>query len=394
MLKSLLSLLLVSAFSVSAMAETTFKFNGDAYVREFFRNSYAGADTHAFNQFFRLNLQAKPDENLTVKTGLVLSSNTWEGDNHAGAGTLTAGGTNDDGFGKSNVTRLDHAQIEYSKDGWITSVGRMAVTSPGSFLTSDDRRDRIQVVKIFPKFDALAIIYDKRAEGSLNNSDDDVDMYSVNYYGATESFKYAFQTGYWVSKAYNPATSLLNGVNLDKVKQVTPQFETTLAGVTANLYYTFLFDGSALYRDTHHSAALKLTKDFEVVKVELQSMGTKDGGLIAGGFDSLVSLVNNSPDHNQSSIKLRTIGFGLGNKAVDESFHAVRFSKKINEDWSAALAGGHGIFYTGTIKEKNSIVDASVRYVFTPNLAVNAFYGKFFGDYKDRAGSVTLNANF
>lgn len=396
MKQSLVCLLALVAFLSNAVADTTFKFSGDAYVREYFKNSNAGADTHAFSQFFRMNVEAKPDANLTVKTGLVLSSNNWEGDNHSGtaAGTLTTQGTNDDAFGDANVTRLDHAVIEYSANGWITSAGRMVVTSPGAFLTSDDRRDRLQVLKIYPNYSVLALVYDKRAEGALTDEKDDVDMYSVNYYGIADGFKYAVQTGYWKSKKYALATSGFNGVNLDNIKQVTPQIETTIAGVTLNGYYTLLTGGSALYKDDHHSAALKLSKDFEIIKIELQSMLTVDGGLIAGGFDSLSSLVNNSPDHNQSQIKLRTIGFGLGSKNVDENFNAVRFSKKFGESFSASLAGGHGVFYNGAIKEKNSVADIGLRYVFTPSLALNAFYGKFFGDYKDRAGSLSLNATF
>lgn len=395
MLRSLLCLIAISAFSVSAFAETKFNLHGDAYVRAYMKNAKAGADTHAFNQFFRLNVDAKPDENLTVKTGLVLSSNTWEGDNHNGtAAHATTGGTNDDAFGKSSVTRLDHAQIEYAKNGWITSVGRMAVTSPGSFLTSDDRRDRVQVVKMFANFHALALVYDKRAEGSLTNKDDDLDMYSVNYYGATEDFKFALQSGYWRAKKYALATSGFNGLNLDEVKQFTPQFETTLAGVTLNLYYTLLMDGNGFYNKTHHSGALKLSKDFEVVKLEAQSMITVDGGLIAGGFDSLSSVINNSPDHNQSSIKLRTIGFGLGSDLSDESFHALRASKKINEEISASIGGGYGIFFVAGNRENNTVVDASTRYEFSKNLALTALYGRFFGDYKDSAASLNLNATF
>lgn len=397
MFRSLVSLLVVSVFALSAQAETKFTMNGDAFVRGYFKNSSGPTGTQAFNHFFRLNVDAKPDEFLTVRTGLVLASESWEGDNHRIIPTGTAmGGTNDDAFGNSNVTRLDHAQIEYAKNGWITSVGRMAVTSPGAFLTSDDRRDRVQVVKVFENFHALALVYDKRAEGSLSNGRDDLDMYSVNYYGALENFKFAMQTGYWQVKTFNAATSGLNTVNLDSVKQVTPQLETTLAGVTLNFYYTLLWGGEALYVNEHHAAALKLSKDFEVLKIELQSMMTKDGGLIAGGFDSLSSVINNSPDHNQSLIKLRTIGFGLGVKKIDESFHAIRLSKKFSEEFSASIGGGTGTFYANILaaKENNTVADASARYEFSKNLALTGLYGKFFGDYKDHAGSLSLNATF
>nr|BDT27347.1 porin [Bacteriovorax sp. HI3] len=384
-----------------AHAETKLSYSGDAYVRGYFKNSTGNNGTQAFNQFFRLNVVAKPDDNLSVKIGAVLASDSWEGDNHKGIYSSTTqntgtavGGTNDDGFGNDNVTRLDHAVIEYSKNNWITSVGRHVVTTPGSFVTSDDRRDRIQVIKIRDNYDAVAFAYDKRAEGALNNAKDDVDMYSLNYYGAFSGMKYALQTGYWTARKYNAATSGFNGVNLDNVKQFSPQLEGSALGIDFNFYYTLLWGGSAYYKDEHHAAALKLAHDFEIFKVEFQSMATLDGGLIAGGFDSLSSVVNNSPDHNQSSIKLRTVGFGLGNKQSDDQLHMLRFSKIFSQELSATVGGGYGVFYNTTSKkdEKNTLVDATARYSFSQYLSLSAAYGRFFGDYEQHAGSLTLKA--
>jgi hypothetical protein len=392
-MKTLLCLIVLCAFS--AQAETKLTYSGDAYVRAYFKNSTGDNGNQAFNQFFRFNVNAKPDDNLTIKVGAILSSDTWEGDGHP---TTSSRGTNDDGAGNSNVTRLDHGVIEYSKNNWITSVGRHAVSTPGSFLTSDDRRDRIQVLKIRDNADVVALAYDKRAEGSLTDSRDDLDMYTANYYGAFSGYKYALQTGYWNSKKYNPATSGLNGVvNLDEVKQFSPQIEGALAaGINFNFYYTLLFGGSAVYKDEHHSAALKLSKDFEILKLEYQSMVTVDGGLIAGGFDSLSSIVNNSPDHNQSSIKLKTIGFGLGNKKADESLHMVRVSKAWNADFTTTIGGGWGEFYNTatTPLQKNSLVDATAKFNISQHLILTAAYGHFFGDFKDHAGSLTLKATF
>lgn len=382
---------------LSAHAETKLNYSGDAYVRAYFKNTTGNSGNQAFNQFFRFNVIAKPDDNLSVKAGLILSSNTWEGDNHKAITAGTAmGGTNDDGFSNDNVTRLDHAVIEYKKEGWITSVGRHAVSTPGNFLTSDDRRDRLQVLKIRDNYDAIAFAYDKRAEGSLTDSKDDLDMYSLNYYGAFSTYKYALQSGYWVSKTFNSTTSGLNSLNLDNVKQFSPQIEGKIGSIDMNFYYTLLFGGDAFYKNDHHSAALKLAHDFEVVKVEVQSMVVRNGGLIASGFDSLSSIVNNSPDHNQSSIKLKTIGFGLGNKNADEALHMARISKVFNETYAASVGGGWGEFYTSstTTMQQNSLVDATARYTFSPNLNLQAAYGHFFGDWKDHAGSLTVKANF
>jgi hypothetical protein len=407
-------LIALSLLSSVAMAETKFNFSGDAYVRAYNINAHnvGSTTTQAFSQFFRLNVDAKPDEHLTIKTGLVLSGDNWEGDSHrvltttsTATGTTTGtavGGTNDNGTGNGSIAHLDHAVLEYNNEGWITSVGRLAVSSPGNFLTSDDRRDRVQVLKVFPTYDMLAFVYDKRAAGSITDKKDDLDMYSINYYGSWNQFKYALQTGYWASKKYGATTSAYNGVvNLDDIKQVTPQLSTTVLGVNADLYYTILWGGSAYYKNDHHSMALKLSKDLEVVNVEYESILTRNGGLIAGGFDSLSSIVNNSMDHNVSQINLRNIGFGLGNKDADEYLHMVRVSKKVTNDLTASLSAGCGKFYVWSILnsytpriEKNTILDATVKYDFSKALALNAKFGKFLGDNKDHAGSLTLNANF
>lgn len=398
-------LVALALFGFNAHAETKINFSGDAYVRGYFLNGTGPYNTQAFNHFFRLNLDAKPDDNLTLKTGLVLAAETWEGDTHKpiyASGTnnsgTAVGGTNEDGLGNGNATHLDHAVIEYKKESWIFSAGRHAVTTPGCFLTCDDRRDRLQALKFMSNYDVFAFAYDKRGEGSLANGKDDLDMFTLAYYGATSHFKYALQAGYWISKKYNSATTGYNSaVNLDNIKQFTPQLTGNLFGIDYNLYYSILWGGSALYKNDHHSAAARLTKDLEVVKIDYESTFTKRGGLIVGGFDTLSSVINNSPDHNQSSIKLRTIGYGLGVTKKDEYVHMVKVSKTFTQEFSASIGGGRAHILTaaaGNTIEKNTVLDATAKYTFSKNLNLAGAYGKFYGDNKDQAGSLTLNANF
>ncbi len=387
-------LLLVSIvlFSFHLQAETKLNFSGDAFVKGYFKNSSGPDGTQGFNQYFRLNVQAKPDDELTVKTGLVLSGNTWEGDTRSVASTTT--GVDQNGGG-GDTTRLDHAFLEYNKNGWITSIGRMAVSSPGMFLTSDDRRDRVQVLK-FQNGSLWALIYDKRIEGTLTNSRDDLDMYSINYYAKNDWFSYAIQTGYFSSR--NASTFLKD------LKQITPQIDGNIKGINYNLYYTLLTGGSksafSLYPKTHHSAALVLSKMIDKFKVSYQSIVTVNGGLIADGYDTFSSIVNNSPDHRVSSIKLRTIGAGFGRDQADEQLHVIKVWTQFNNDFSGSLSAGTGKIYVwaSTVAnsrlESNNIFDATVKYALSKNLSLNALYGKFTGDFKDHAGSLSLNALF
>jgi hypothetical protein len=376
-------------FCLSAHAETKLNFSGDAYVRGYFRNSTGPDGTQAFNQYFRLNADAKPDEHLTIKTGLVLSGNTWEGDNHTNPAINT--GTDQDGGG-GDTTRLDHAFIEYNSNGWITAIGRQAVSSPGMFLTSDDRRDRVQVLK-FQGTGLWAFVYDKRAEGTLNNRRDDLDMYSANYYGKTELFAYALQAGYFTSN---------KTVTLKDVKQFTPQINGAALGINYAFFYTFLGGGSnsSFYPDTHHSFAGVLSKDLGTFALSYQSIVTVNGGLIASGYDTFSSIVNNSPDHNQSSIKLRTIGLGLGRKAADEQLHILKAYVPITPNLGVSASAGWTKVYVWAFTEaaskieKNKIVDLTAKYTISKNLNATAAFGKFYGDNKDDAGALALNANF
>jgi hypothetical protein len=394
MFKALVLALSLAGFQ--AFAETKFNISGDAYVRGYFLNGTGPAQTQAFAQFLRVNADAKTDEHLTLKTGLVLAAENWEGDTHS---TYSTGGLNESqasgvSLGKGNTTHLDHAVIEYSKDSWVYSAGRHAVSTPGCFLTCDDRRDRIQVAKLMANYDLFAFAYDKRYEGTLNNGKDDTDMITLAYYGSIPMFKYALQFGY-----FHQTKNLLAPVikSLDNIKQFTPQISTNIMGVDLNAYYSVLWGGSELYVDTHHSTAIRLTKDFGLAKLDYQSIFTVKGGFIATGFDSLSSIINNNPDHNQSLISLRSIGSGLGNTAGDESVHMIKISKNITNDFSASVGGGIAKVlptFASTKLESNTVLDATAKYTVSSNLNLAAAYGTFLGDNEDHAGSLTLNANF
>lgn len=393
-----LSLVILTFLSFSLHAETKMNFSGDAFVRGYFLNGTGADKTQAFNQFFRLNLDAKPDNELTIKTGLVLSGNTWEGDNHATTATST--GVEHRALGSGDTTRLDHASLDYVKNGYVTTIGRVAVTSPGSFLTSDDRRDRVQVLKFMPT-GLWAFVYDKRSEGTLANSRDDLDMFSVNYYGKAEWFNYAIQTGYWTSRTT---------YTLKDLKQFTPQLDGNLLGVHYNLYYTLLFGGatkntgsaytSSYYTKSHHAAALVLAKDVANYKVSYQSIVTSHGGLIAGGYDTFSSIVNNNPDYHQSSTNLRNIGSGFGRNDANENMHMFKVSHLCTPDIFASISAGVAKLYVWNASvaaskfENLKIVDASVKFTLSNALSLDTSYGKFFGDNEDHAGSLTLNARF
>jgi hypothetical protein len=385
--------LLILFCSANIFSATTLDFSGDAYVKGYFKNSTGPDGTSAFNQLIRLNFEAKPDEHLKIKTGLVLSSNSWEGDNHssiANSGTAI-GGTNDNTVGNSYVNHLDYGLIEYSKNGWITSLGRQKVTSPGSFLTSDDRRDRIQVLKFFSPTEVLAIVYDKRFEGKLNDSRDDLDMYSLNYYGSYNQFKYALQSGYWYSKKFNASGLTQPGiVNLNKVKQFTPQLSFEFQKINFDFYYTLLWGGADYYKSEHHSFAVKLTKEFDSFKGEYESTLTKHGGLVASGFDTLSSVINSNPDHNQSSIALKRIGLGSGNNSVNESLHMLRFTKLLMPELQITFGTG----FAKIDQQKLVVLDTTLRYEINKNFSVQSKYGKFLKDNKDHAGSLGVFATF
>lgn len=370
----------------TAKAQSQISFSGDGFVRGYSKDRTGDNADSGFNQYLRLKTTIKADESVNVKLGAVYSSATLQGD-------FRTTGTSGTHHLTSENVRLDFAHFEYIKDKYFVSVGRQVVTSRGGFLTSDDRRDRIAVARFIDQ-DVVVFIYDKRAEGTLTTALDDLDMYSVNYYGKKDKWLYAFQTAFFNQKK----ATTTNVLKLRDVVQVTP--ELTFVGDTYSIdgYYTYvgLGTGDAIYKDNHHALALKYTQNFPILKFEAQAIATLDGGLVASGFDTLSSVINSSAFNYQSNINLLNIGLASGAKKADESVFMTRFTKTVWTDLDLNLGAGHARTYSSTRTRvlNNSVLDAGLRYQVSKASFAKLNFGQLFGDTDRLATNLTYFVNF
>lgn len=382
---------LLSSFALFAQTQTPnqLTLSGDGFVRAVTKNRTGDAGDSSFNSYLRLKSAIKADEQVTVKFGAIYNSSTAQGDVRSATGSTS--GTHH--VGNNENIRLDYAHFDYFKGEYFVSVGRQAVTSPGSFLTSDERRDRIAVAKFIGK-DVLVVLYDKRAEGTTTNGRDDLDMYSVNYYGKMENLSYALQTGWFLQKQENSAGTL----KLRDVKQFTPQLSYFADSFVVDAYYTIVGDGTgdAVYQDWHQSMAIKFTKDFPIVKFEILGALTLDGGLIASGFDTLSSVVNNNSFNYTSNTDLAYIGLSSGAKKADETLVMTKFSRDVMTDLEGSFGAGHLRHYSTTKGQiqNNIILDASLKYQVTKATHAKLNFGQLFGDTDKLASSLTYYVNF
>ncbi len=396
--KSLLPLIILSlSFNVFA-DESKVSFSGDAFIRAYVKDNTSDHGTGAFTQFLRLKSSFKADEQVTVKMGAIYASSNMGGDfrltstpttTALGSTTSTTIGEQTSGGGEN--IRLDFAHFEYFNGDIFVAMGRQAVTSPGAFLTSDDRRDRFAIAKFFGQ-NSLVAIYDKREEGTLANAKDDLDMYSLNFYGKTEKMNYALQSGYFAQEATS-STALLK---LKSVKQFTPQLTYMFDALTLDAYYTIVGDGkgNAIYRDWHHSSALKTTSNFANFKLEVLGIYVIDGGLIATGFDTLSSVINNSPVNYRSSINLGNLGSGAGAKKADETMAMTKLSRDFSENFGASIGAGHVRYYSSGDLKNNTVVDASLRMQISKASFAKLNYGQLFGETDKLASNITYYVNF
>lgn len=382
----LLTSILFASTILAAQAAEQVTFSGDAFVRGYSKERTGDNADSSFNQFLRLKTTIKADENVNVKLGAIYSSSTMNGD-------FRTTGTNGAHHLTSENIRLDFAHIEYIKDKYFVSVGRQVVSSRGGFLTSDDRRDRLAIARFIDQ-DVLVFLYDKRAEGTLTTALDDLDMYSLNYYGKKDQWLYAIQTAYFNQK--KPTTT--NLLKLRDVIQVTP--EVTFVGDNYSIdgYYSYVGQGTgdAIYKDNHHALALKYTLNLPILKFEAQATATQDGGLVASGFDTLSSVINNSAFNYQSNINLVNIGLASGAKKADETVLMTRFTKTVWTDLDLNLGGGHARTYSTARGQliNNTVLDAGLRYQVSKASYARWNFGQLFGDTDRLATSLTYFVNF
>ncbi len=376
---------------------TEVKVSGDAFVRAHSKDRTGKSADAGFTHFFRLKTDYAVDQQVSMRLGALYSSTKAEGDFK----TNTSESSTTAHTGREENVKLDEAFLTYKYESWTIQSGRMAVSSPQNFLTSDDRRDRIMALNSWNTH-TLVFIFDKRAEGAFNNGRDDLNMYSVNYYGmnldqSNSKFYYALQSGYFAQRKPSVTGHLLK---LRDVMQLTPEL-TWVSGSQAHkvdVHYSILGNGTgdASYKDWHQSFALKYTANFDWGKLEASGIYTVDGGLVALGYDTLSSVINNSAYNYQSSINLINIGSALGAKKADETLIMARYSKMFTPKLEIGFGGGHSRTYSFTRGKliNNRVWDHFVKYQVSEKSYLKHAFGQLFGETDKLGTSLAYHINF
>ena len=343
----------------AAFAAPTIDFNG-----EYEFNAYSVdmdqpgvRSDRASAQLLRLGVNAKLDDGVQLVTRLNLSNRTWTGDaGNAGAGVYSPDTAD-------NVT-LDLGYVQLPLAG-VLRVGRQESNWGNCFVSCDDRRDRIQWLGRVGTT-SIGVGYDKRLEGATNNDDDGTGYYAfaIGKIGPAVAgllyYHYRFSDNF-----PNDATKG------DELNLLSPYFQAKIAGI--DLQGTFAYQDHPAFDDEQLGAYLRAGYDFGVVKLEGQLVWT-DGYAPNQGFDSLSSMINNSPENKNSAISRAAIG-------VDTIGGALRVSGNVNKQ--VKLIGAVGYYDNGDSNDfglanenEMTFVDLQAHYQLTPSTLVWATAGR------------------
>ncbi|MBA1148448.1 hypothetical protein H0Z60_15475 [Ectothiorhodospiraceae bacterium WFHF3C12] len=354
-------------------------------------------EVRGFQQRAVLNMNMKGAGGVSFHSGVLLSGDTWSGDNHVTPQAGTTGdaagvtGSSDNGGGGDDV-RLDHAYVQVPMLGGVVRTGRMKASWANCFLACDDRRDRIQYLTRLGNTTVFGI-YDKRQEGNLNAPEDDGDMwlggFIGNYAGWTAGSLFIYWNGEEDASADNAG---IGTYALTDVKLIAPYVKGAAGPVDLEFGLNYFFGGSdaSVFQDTHTSEFIRAGFDAGPVLIEGQVVAVQSGGLVAPGFDTFSSLLHNSPDHDQSPTSVAGVGsVGIADTTdeLESQLFALRVTGNVTDQWKLMGAVG-GFQYENDsdnvsaldIDGSGTFFDAQVHYAVTEDTTVSATYGMLQGD--------------
>jgi hypothetical protein len=299
-------------------------FNG-----EFEFNAYnvdldqGGDDRRAAQQLLRLGANVKLDDGVQVVTRMNLSNRTWTGD--VGAQAVPSEQFSPDAAG--NVT-LDLGYLQLPLGPGVLRVGRQESNWANCYVSCDDRRDRILYATRLGTTN-IGFIYDKRQEFTVAGKDDftGYSAYAVGKVGPMLAGLLIYH-GRFDDNFPNPAQA---GEDLTLV---SPYFQGKFAGFTVDGAIGFQQQSFA---DNLKGAYLRAGYDLGVAKIDAQVLWS-DGYRPNQGFDTFSSMINNSPENNNSPTSVARVGgdtLGFAARVVGNVTNQVK------------LVGAAGIYQDG-----------------------------------------------
>jgi len=405
------ALALAAVISVPAVAQAAdVNFGAEFEVNGYSVDMDQGTNTDTFAGFQQrtlLTADMKGDGGVSFHTGVLLSGDTWSGDNHVtssgnnAAGQLDAAGrtsVTDQGDG-SDVVTMDYGYVQIPMLAGVVRAGRMKASWADCFLACDDRRDRIQYLTKLGNTTVFGL-FDKRVEGMTNYSKDDGDMWLAGFVGNYAGWTAGSVFFYFAGNDNTSGGGAGTGYALTDVYAVSPYVKGKAGPVDIEAAVNYFNGGSnstnspatngAFFQSAGTSEFVRVGWGTGPIMVEGQVIAVQDGGLVDAGFDSFSSLIANSPSRDVSPTSVVGIGSAGLNDITDklsQQFYAVRVTGNITDKW--ALVGAVGGFNykndsanvkAADIKGSGAFYDAQVHYMVTKNTTISATYGALTGD--------------
>ena len=306
------ALALAALVGTPAAAMANVEFGGDYDVRYF--NTQAGDRSTGVDQRIRLQSSFESDGGVEVHARLNLMNDRWTGDGSGTSSALDEQPFTTGGRDHRNVA-LDYGYMSMPTAIGQVNVGRqMANWNPSGLTTTDDRRDRISLVTPLGGGHTAIVASDVRQSVTTTDRSDDGMLYFGAFLGPlAENVNYGLLIAQFETSSSGEGDAEAN-YGLRGATLVSPYIQGSAGDLNYEVGMHYLGDGRALYEEDTFAAYVK--SGFQMTPellIEGQIFHAADGALVAGGYDSFSSLINNSPDHNQSPTSIAALNLsGLG----------------------------------------------------------------------------------
>lgn len=403
---SILSLAIAGANVANALeTDLSVEYRATAFALQ--SDSYEGADRfdsdtdNGLGHLLRVKANIKHESGVALYTSVELAGDRWNGDQRGYTGTGSTGAFNQANKGDNVRLDLGYAQIPLNDSGAILRVGRQAANWNNCLLVCDDRRDRI--LSITPTaIGSVIALYDRRADSTRAENQDNGDMVSAGLVTKLGDFNAGFLWVHWLknfegSAATPPANGGAAPYSLQDVHIISPYVDGTVADGAIRLAAGFNYVGSGeveagvddvVFTGDSWSQYLRAGTDAGPVALDLQYVGTQDGGLISSGFDTYSSAINNNPESTSSSTSIYTMGNGSGLVDDEERLIIARAAFDLSPQLKIHAAVGQLNVDNGSDDDSSMVYDLQAHYQLSEAVKTWATVGMIT---ENDVGSLTAN---
>ncbi|HEX5676629.1 MAG TPA: hypothetical protein VFX91_01540, partial [Alcanivorax sp.] len=270
----------------------------------------------------------------------------------------------------------------------VVRVGRQATSYNNCFLVCDDRRDRVLVIQPLSKKLQVLAIYDRRQDNQTFSNHDNGDQVVLGFVakpmGLDVSALYITYLNNYEGDLTDPilagegapyaiaGADLFSGYvsgNVGELAKATVGFNHFSNGGVEN--NTTGNEGD-FFTDASLSQYIRFEGSVGVLDWGVQYAGAQDGGLIASGFDTYSSLINNNPENTANPTSVYNMGALLGVEDYDQSVAAGKLTWNVTPKFAVTGAVGQlSIDNPGTAASGDEVDDSSTFYDLQLSYQVN-----------------------